>query len=256
MNDDTPLLCRCYGTAEALYWLPLLRPLGDTLHRVGAWQAAYRRRGLAFGTDRQTTEALRRLTNAGQLSAGGQTQGKAWKLTDAGVMAAMRALDLDPAESKSLLVQIAVAEDRSTVCLPGSCYRLAMAWQIIPTAGAWLGKASRSAKTWGAYQDRLNALAARMAPLLVLGMAHLFTDGQGHLWGVKVTPEGRAALGAWPAAPAAMAADKEACFAAWEEGFDTGVEYAAKPPPPGYDNVVTCRLPASEWTATRGARHE
>ncbi len=249
MKSDLTLLCRCFGTAEALYWLPLHRPLGDAIHRLAGWQACYQRRGLAFGKDRATVEALRRLTAQGLLATQGTTQSKAWKLTDVGALTAMNVMDLDPSESKALLAQIAAAEEKSSIHLPGSGdYKLAMAWLLIPSAGPWLVKASKSDQSWKIYQNRyLSKLAVYATPLLVMGYVHLLTDGQGRLWAMRLTPEGRAAMESWPVKTKVKKDDKG--FDAWEIGYGSGMDFAGRPAPSGFDNIVKRVLPSTAWTS-------
>jgi len=180
------------------------------------------------------------------LTTGGATLGKAWRLTPAGVLTAMQSQGLNPEFSRALLGRIADAEAGSRCTMPGAGRPLVMAWQLVAGAGEWLSDASANDAAWRAYQDALSGLSVRLTPLLVLGLVDLFTDACGRLWGVNVTPEGRAALTDWPVAPA-VDADTEACFTAWDAGYTAGMGYATKPPPPAFANVVTHRLPASAW---------
>jgi hypothetical protein len=221
------LLSRCFGTACGLVSLPLNVRLGPDGHtRIGAWTACYHRRGLAFGTDRQTVEALRTLVNAGLLTTGGMTQGKSWKLTPAGVLTAMQCQGLDPAESRDLLRRIATAESKSRVIMPGLDKPLAMGWALVPGCGAGMGKALKNEAAWQAYRSELHGLQVWGNPLSVLGYIETYTDANALFWGCRVTDAGRTALTDWPAAPAPATADDERCFAAWDEGYSAADSYA------------------------------
>ena len=87
-------------------------------------------------------------------------------------------------------------------------------------------------------------LSGAMAPLLALGLATLYTDERGHLWGVTVTDAGRAVE--WPEAPT-IEADAESCWLQFEQGFDAGMDYVHRPSPADYHAVLTRILPSSKW---------
>ena len=236
------LLSRIYGTVEALFWLPLLKP--GVGFGLAGWRKCYSTRGLPFGADRSTVEHLRKLTAAGLLVTAGATQGKSWRLTPLGVLTAECNLGLDSAGPRELFKRICKLEAESSITFPMSAKKLCMGWDLIPSAGVWLEKANRSKATWKAYQSRLARLSVTLAPLLILGYVDLLTDHDGRLWGLTVTDAGRNAQ--WPDVPA-TGADKEACFQAYETGYSAGVLYVHKTPPAEYSNTISLMLPASGW---------
>jgi hypothetical protein len=241
------LLCTISGTVEALHWLPLTRPLGHSgMNSVAAWQTAYRRTGLGFGKDRETAEALRSLTASGLLAGSGSTQSKAHRLTTNGTLAAIVAMGLDPTEPHEMLKRLIEIEQKSTITLPATEQRLAVAWDICVEAGPWMTKANASTKAWKRYQDEQGKLSTSLLPLLVLGYAELYTDCYGNLWGTTSTEAGRMAANAWPEPPK-IEADKEACLQAWAEGFNAGLDYEHREAPPAYSSMLMDLIPASAW---------
>lgn len=242
--NDTTILSQIFGTAEGIFWTPLLQP--GTAEAVCPWLSHYEQRGLGFGGDRPAVEALRRLTAAGYLATAGQTQGKSHRLTVSGLMAARAALGLDHASPAALLDKIIEAEAESKIMLPGTDDQpIVMAWHLVSTAGPWLSTAQASDAAWRKYQHDLAALSEALAPLLVLGLVNLFTDVHGRLWGVCSTEAGRSAE--WPDEPHIEEADLESCWTAFEQGYDHGLEYARRPAPADFHAIVARLIPASKW---------
>lgn len=246
-TTDIYLLCQIFGTVQALYWLPLLRSLGARKNSVASWQVAYRKRGLPFGVDRPTTEALRRLTADGLLATSGATQGKSHRLTDAGLFVAMDVLDYEMDPCFELLAKIRKLEKTKGVCFPRTETRIVMCWELIPSAGKWLAKANATEVSWRTYQDTLLRFAAELGPLLMDGVVKLTTDHGGRLWGVTSTGENPSApLPPLPPPPEPLA-DSEESWSAWERGYDNGVAFCDRPAPAGFDNIVAYAIPASGW---------
>ena len=244
------MLAKIYGEAEALVCLPLQRALGNHGSNNNAgWLAAYHARGLPFANSRPEVEALRALVADGLLTTRGATQGKAHKLTEKGVMAALATLGTDWADAGKLLSKIVATQGKSPIASP---YRhhggaaLAMAWQLIPEAGKWMADALESDAAWKAYGKSLSRLLVDLTPLLILDCVRLLHDGRGYVWALMATEEGRAAAGDWPAAlPMENCADElfDACF----ESYDNGLQKYAKEPPADFRNFCAAILPASGW---------
>ncbi len=198
-------------------------------------------RGIPVGTDRHTVEQLRILTSNGMLATTGATQGKSWKLSPLGVATARAALQLDN-ELPALYVKISKLSAISKVTLPGTCTRLAMCWDLVPSAGIWLATANKSDAAWRKYQDDLLWLLTPLADLAMLGLIEVYTDAHGQLWGCAPT----GTVPTWPNVPASDA-DPDAAYTAWERGFEIGIRYADKPAPADVSGYVTRMLPTSAW---------
>lgn len=246
-TNDYEILARVYGTAHGLYWLPLFQSLGhEGANRVAEWQVCYERRGLPFGGDRATVEALRKLTAAGLLATSGATQGKSWRLTTEGMLTVHKLADRDPASMYDLLKTIERKQTASKIMLPGTGRPLVMGWELCAGCGLWMETASASDAAWKKYQDKLIWLSDDLAPLLVMGFAMLFTDCGGRLWGATITDAGRNALRDWPTVPNITMSTDSFCDS-YGAGLDTGVAYAQKNPPAEFQNIIARLLPASKW---------
>ena len=245
----TDLLSRISGELTALFCLPLNKALGNdgTNHNAG-WQAAYHKKGLPFGNSRSESEALRGLVADGLLETQGSTLGKSYKLTVKGIQAVMAE---SWADTGALLARIIQAQEQSRIISPYGHHNgatLAMAWHLIPDAGEWLQAARKTDAAWREYIGELCRLQGNLAGLLILGYVNLHHDGQGQIWGLMATAEGREAVKAWPVA-VAIPDESDELLDSWTEGHIAGLSKYGNPPPADFKNVLACRLPQGGWTS-------
>jgi hypothetical protein len=240
-TDQTQLI-EIYAQVEALFWMAT----GHPCNTWPGWSAAYQADGLQFGKSRGAVESLRRLVEAGLLSARGSTQGRTFQLTTAGVFTGFALTGHRPEEAAGWLEHIRDLEKKSATTLPGTDNTLVMGYDLMDTAGAWWKKANKTRKTWKAYQDELSLLNRILTPLLILNWLTKYADQDGRLWAVAITPQGRQALNEWPALQDLPDDDPE-CDAAFEQGFDSGISLYTRTPPTRFKNVVERYLPATDW---------
>ena len=238
-EEDKKMLIEIYETIRCLFWMQIGRP---SPHLAG-WLVAYQRNGLSFAVDRQSAEALRRLTKNGYLSAKGSTAGRSFKLTVKGAFSGAKLCGTPEALVFDWLEYLAGMESNAT--LPGTDKKIIMCFELLDTAGAWLERAFKTDKAWERYTKELYKLDETLAPLLMLGWLCRYTDAYGRYWALRVTEEGRAALNDWPSykLPSKLEDDQ----GAYERGFNAGIQRFERPCPAQFQNIVAKHIPASKW---------
>ena len=242
------MLAKIYGEMSAFVCLPLNKALGRAVSGNHAgWLAAYAKSGLSFSNCREEVECMRRLVSEGLLATRGSTQGKVHSMTVDGVRSAMAGGGETWASAGKLLKGIIRTQVEGGTVSPYGHHRgarIVMAWDLIPCAGEWLETALATDHGWAAYKKKLCRLQQAIAPLLILGYANLFHDGEGYVWGVMPTAAGKAAAEQWPEELPPMEDDD--LFDAWKSGYDNRDKYL-KAPPQEYANVCAVTLPGSAW---------
>lgn len=224
-DKDLLKLVEITGTFYGIYFCGIGRDRTHGAFAFGRWEWFAEKHGLSLGKSRSDAESLRRLTDAGYLTATGQTKGKSHHLTVNGWALGLLQNGITWTDLKKSLRRICANVEKSTITLPHSVRKI-----------------------WIVQYDKpfdYEPLHEHAAVLIQLGLVRRYIDCDGFIWGLT-TIDG--ATFPTPDAFEAHDCDREGEFVTvWLVGMAAGIAIAEGKPPKETDNILPRLLPCSKW---------
>jgi hypothetical protein len=224
-DNDLLKLVKSGGTFYGVYFCATGRNPTNGSLAFGRWEWFSEKNGLSFGTSRADAESLRRLTDAGYLTAAGATKGKCHRLTVNGWALARLQLGIDWEELETTFAKIRANVETSKICLPKS-----------------------DPKIWLVQYDEpfdYEELHEHAAVLVQLGLVKRYVAVDGFIWGLSLVDG--AALQTPDAVEIHDFKYEGEFLKAWLEGVHAGIAIGETKPPKETDNILPRLLPCSKW---------
>ena len=244
-TDYETILSRTRGTLDRLFSLTVHQTMDRTARRnVDRWMIQYLSDGLPVAKSKDEADTARAMVADGFFQGQGKTKGAAYSLTFKAIVSTCAAEEVSGNDLRKTLQRVADLQAASNFSVPGAGFKIAMGFDVCPTAGQWWGCRNDDA-AWEAYLNEFHAIDETLLPLLTLGWITRYASLSGIQWGLGMTPSGHEALKNWPdVKPVPMESDYEA----WESGWKSALPiFTNGTPPPGTRAILWRMLPDTQW---------